>query len=215
MKEAAPLIHVIDDDTDFQTAVSRLLRAAGYEVCCYSSAGEFLVAKLDDRPGCLLLDLRMPGPSGLDIQDALARMAWQRPIVFMSGYGDVPTTVRALKGGAVDFLTKPIPRETLLGAVRDALARDADGRAEHERLRDWRSRVESLTARELEVLQGVVAGKLNKVIAAELGVSERTIKAHRGQVMEKMRVASLAELVQVADRLRAAGALPMTPPKQT
>lgn len=207
MTAAAPLIHVVDDDADFQAAVSRLLRAAGYEVRCYSSAGEFLVAKPEDRPGCILLDLRMPGPSGLEMQEALARMPWQRPIVFMSGHGDVPTTVRAIKAGAVDFLVKPVPRDALLGAIRNALAREAEGRDERERLAVWRERLGTLSARELEVLRGVVAGKLNKVIAGELGAAERTVKAHRAQVMDKLGAASLAELVQIAGRLRAAGLL--------
>ena len=130
----APLIHVVDDDADFQAAVSRLLRAAGYEVRCYASAGEFLVAAFDDRPGCVLLDVRMPGPSGLELQDALARMTWHRPIIFMSGYSDIPTTVQAIQAGAVDFLAKPIPRDTLLGAVRNALMREAEERIDRERL---------------------------------------------------------------------------------
>jgi FixJ family two-component response regulator len=177
-------------------------------VRCYSSAGEFLVAAFDDRPGCMLLDVRMPGPSGLDMQDALARMAWRGPIIFMSGYSDIPTTVRAIKAGAVDFLAKPVPRDTLLGAVRNALARAAEERSERERLGIWRARLETLSPRELEVLERVVSGKLNKVIAAELGAAERTVKAHRAQVMEKMGAASLAELVQITDHLRAAGAMP-------
>ena len=211
----APLIHVVDDDADFQVAVSRVLRAAGYEVRCYSSAGEFLVAKFDNRPGCVLLDVRMPGPSGLDMQDALARMAQYRPIVFMSGYSDIPVTVRAIKAGALDFLAKPVPRDTLLGAVRNALAREAEQRSELEQLGTWRTRLDSLSARELEVLERVVSGKLNKVIGAELGVKERTVKVHRAHVMEKMGAASLAELVQITDHLRAAGVMPAASTKHT
>ena len=204
----APLIHVVDDDADFQAAVSRVLRAAGYEVRCYASAGEFLVAAFDDRPGCVLLDVRMPGPSGLELQDALARMTWHRPIIFMSGYSDIPTTVQAIKAGAVDFLAKPVPRDTLLGAVRNALAREAEERSHRERLGIWRARLATLSSRELAVLERVVSGKLNKVIAAELGAAERTVKAHRARVMEKMGAASLAELVHITDHLRAAGVLP-------
>jgi len=200
-----PLIHVVDDDADFQVAVWRLLRAAGYDVRCYSSAGEFLVAEFDDRPGCILLDVHMPGPSGLDMQAALARMQWRRPIVFMSGYGDIPTTVQAIQAGAVDFLAKPVPRDKLLDAVRNAVARDADGRSERERLTAWRMRLQTLTARELAVLEGVVSGKLNKVIGAELGAAERTVKTHRARVMQKMGAASLADLVHITDELRAAG----------
>jgi FixJ family two-component response regulator len=205
---AEPLVHVVDDDADFQTAVSRLLRAAGYEVRCYSSAGEFLVAALDDRPGCVLLDVRMPGPSGLDMQEALARMAWNRPIIFMSGYSDIPTTVRAIQAGAMDFLTKPVQRDTLLDSVDRALARDAAQRVERERMSMWRTRLDTLSARERAVLEGVVSGKLNKVIGAELGAAERTVKTHRAHVMEKMGAASLAELVQMTDQLRAAGVMP-------
>src|SRR5262245_38998528 len=201
----APLIHVVDDDADFQAAVSRLLRAADYEVRCDSSARDFLVAAADDRPGCILLDVRMPGPSGLEVQEALVRMAWRRPIVFMSGYSDTPTTVRAIKAGAVDFLTKPVARDTLLSSVRDALALDAERRIERERLKTWHTRLDRLSARELEVLQGVVTGKPNKVIAADLRAAERTVKAHRASVMEKMGATSLAELVQITDHLRAAG----------
>ena len=211
----APLIHVVDDDVDFQAAVSRVLRTAGYEVRCYASAGEFLVAAFDDRPGCVLLDVRMPGPSGLELQDALARMTWHRPIVFMSGYSDIPTTVQAIQAGAVDFLAKPIPRDTLLGAVRNALMRDAEGRSERERVSVWRTRLQTLTARELEVLEGVVLGKLNKVIGAELGAAERTVKAHRARVMEKMGAASLAELVHITDHLRAAGVMRAASTKHT
>lgn len=210
-----PVIHVVDDDAEFQTAVACLLRAAGYEVRCYSGAGEFLVAAFDDRPGCVLLDVRMPGPSGLDLQDALARMPWHRPIVFMSGYSDIPTTVRAVQAGAVDFLVKPVPRDTLLGAIRKALARDAVERGVHEQLKAWRARLDTLSARELEVLERVVTGKLNKVIGAELGAAERTVKAHRARVMEKMGATSLAELVQIADRLRAAGAMSPAPITRT
>jgi FixJ family two-component response regulator len=201
----APLIHVVDDDADFQVAVSRLLRAAGYQVRCFSSAGEFFVASFDDGPGCILLDVHMPGPSGLDMQDALARMAWKQPIIFMSGISDIPTTVRAIQGGALDFLVKPVPKDTLLGAIEHALARGAEQRVDRERIGIWRSRLDTLSPREREVLERVVSGKLNKVIGAELGAAERTVKTHRARVMEKMGAASLAELVQMTDHLRAAG----------
>jgi FixJ family two-component response regulator len=190
--------------------VQRLLQAAGYEVRGYASAGEFLLGRTDrDAPGCVVLDVRMPGPSGLDLQEALARLEVPVPIVFLTGHGDIPTSVRAMKAGAVDFLTKPVSREALLAAVRSALGRDAETRAARARLHAWRSRYSSLTPREREVFAGVVAGKLNKQIAAELGTAERTIKAHRAQVMEKMQVASLAELVHVAEQLQSAGAPPL------
>lgn len=211
MTETAPgpsLIHVVDDDADFQAAVARLLRAAGYEVRRYSSAGEFFISPLDDRPGCILLDLNLPGPNGLEMQAALARMERRRPIIFVSGYGDIPTTVQAIQAGAIDFLTKPVPRETLLAAISKAIAHDADGRRERERVGIWATRLRSLTPREREVLERVVSGKLNKVIGAELGTAERTVKTHRARVMEKMGAASLAELVQIIDALRAAGVMP-------
>ena len=149
----------------------------------------------------------MPGPSGLDMQDALARMAWQQPIIFISGVSDIPTTVRAIQAGALDFLVKPIPKDTLLGAMDAALIRGGEQRAERERMSIWRARLDTLSPREREVLERVVSGKLNKVIGAELGAAERTVKTHRARVMEKMGAASLAELVQMTDRLRAAGVM--------
>jgi FixJ family two-component response regulator len=210
MTERGPIVHVVDDDDSVRTAVQRLLQAAGYEARGYASAGEFLLGRSDrDAPGCVVLDVRMPGPSGLDLQEALARLEVPVPIVFLTGHGDIPTSVRAMKGGAVDFLTKPVSREALLAAVRTALARDADTRAARARVQAWHSRYSSLTPREREVFAGVVAGKLNKQIAAELGTAERTVKAHRAQVMEKMQVASLAELVHVAEQLQAAAPSPL------
>jgi FixJ family two-component response regulator len=203
MTEPAPIVHVVDDDDSVRTAVVRLLQAAGYEARGYASAGAFLLGRSDrSAPGCVVLDVRLPGPSGLDLQEALARLDASLPIVFLTGHGDIPMSVRAMKAGAVDFLTKPANRDVLLAAVRAALARDTETRAAREGLREFRVRYDSLTPREREVFAGVVAGKLNKQIAAELGTAERTIKAHRAQVMEKMQVASVAELVHVADQLR-------------
>ena len=206
--ERAPVIHMVDDDAAFQTAMSRLLRASGYEVRTYSSAGDFLLSHHDSTPGCILLDMRMPGPSGLDLQDALARQTDPLPIIFLTGHGDIASSVRAIKAGAVDFLTKPVDRQALLNAVRNALARDQENRVARAALKNWRANYDALTKRERQVFEGVVAGKLNKEIAAELGTAERTVKAHRAQVMEKMRVASLPELVRVADQLRASPARP-------
>lgn len=207
MTERAPIVHVVDDDDSVRTAVVRLLQAVGYQARGYASAGEFLLGRSDrNAPGCVVLDVRMPGPSGLDLQEALARLEVPLPIVFLTGHGDIPMSVRAMKAGAVDFLTKPVSRDALLAAVRTALARDAETRSAHERRRAFRARYETLTPREREVFTGVVAGKLNKQIAGELGTAERTIKAHRAQVMEKMQVASVAELVHVADQLREAPA---------
>jgi FixJ family two-component response regulator len=198
-----PIIHVVDDDDSLRKAVTRLLRAAGYDVRAYASAGEFLLASRENnRRGCVLLDVRMPGPSGLDLQEALAREEEPLPVIFLTAYGDVPTSVRAMKAGAVDFLTKPIKRDMLLSAVRTALARDLRLHTSHEQRRDVRMRFTKLTPRERDVFELVVAGRLNKQIAAELGMAERTVKAHRAQVMTKMQAKSLAELVHLADKMQ-------------
>ena len=202
---AKETVHIVDDDESLRTAVSRLLRAAGYQVRTYASAGEFALARAEDLHGCLLLDVRMPGPSGLDLQASLTRHAEALPIIFLTGHGDVPMSVRAMKAGAVDFLTKPVQRAELLAAIETALARDASTRASRERLRTCRERRDSLTAREREVFTRVTQGQPNKQIAAELSAAERTVKAHRAQVMKKMGATSLAELVQIADDLRRAG----------
>jgi FixJ family two-component response regulator len=201
MRAAKPVVHVVDDDESFRTAVTRLLQIAGYEVRGYSSAGDFLISQPGDAPGCLLLDVNLPGPSGLDLQAALARHGVSLPVVFLTGHGDVPTSVRALKAGAVDFLTKPVERGPLLAAVAEALARDARAREAGSRRGALQALYDSLTPREREVLGGVVAGKLNKQIAADIGAAERTVKAHRAQLMEKMGVRSVAELVGVAAEL--------------
>jgi FixJ family two-component response regulator len=197
---ATPIVHVVDDDSSLRTAVLRLLRAAGYEARGYCSAGEFLLAS-PPTTGCVVLDVQMPGPSGLDLQAALEKRPDGLPIIFLTGYGDIAMSVAAMKAGAVDFLTKPVQRAALLSAIQNALARNAEQRAARDRAAQLRARVESLTARERAVFLRVVAGKLNKQIAAELGTSERTVKAYRAQVMEKMQVRSLAELVHVAEHL--------------
>jgi FixJ family two-component response regulator len=196
-----PIIHIVDDDLSFRTAVSRLLRAAKYEVRGYASASEFLDSDSCAGPGCILLDLRMPGVSGLDLQQSLARLEERLPIIFLTGQGDIPASVSAMKAGAVDFLTKPVQRETLLSAVQNALAIDAKERAARAALRELQNRYEDLTAREREVLVHVVSGKLNKQIAFDLGTAERTIKAHRASIMEKLCVQSVADLVRIAQEL--------------
>jgi FixJ family two-component response regulator len=196
-----PIIHVVDDDASFRTAVMRLLRAAKYEVRGYASASEFLDSDPCATPGCILLDLRMPGVSGLDLQQSLEHMDEPLPIVFLTGHGDIPASVRAMKAGAVDFLTKPVRREALLAAVQNALSLDAKGRAARAVLRELQNRYENLTPREREVLVHVVSGKLNKQIAFDLGTAERTIKAHRASIMEKLGVQSVAELVRLAQEL--------------
>jgi len=205
MMSPTPIVHVVDDDASLRTAIMRLLGAAGYEVRGHASAGEFLLAQPGNTPGCVVLDVNMPGPSGLDLQQAFEGRDDALPIIFLTGHGDIPMSVRAMKAGAVDFLTKPVDRATLLNAIRNALARDAENRKARDRAGLLRSRLETLTACERAVFSRVVAGKLNKQIATELGISERTVKAHRAHVMEKMQVASLAELVHVAAQLQADG----------
>ena len=199
-----PVVYVVDDDDSLRKAVTRLLNTAGYDVRAYSSAGEFALASRDNRRGCVLLDVRMPGPSGLDLQEALAKEDEPLPVIFLTAHGDIPMSVRAMRAGAVDFLTKPIKREVLLSAVRTALARDVRLHTSREELRELRMRFANLTPREREVFDLVVAGRLNKQIAAELGISERTVKVHRAQAMIKMRATSLAELVHLADKMRSA-----------
>jgi FixJ family two-component response regulator len=197
----SPIIHVVDDDPSFRTAVTRLLRAAKYEVRSYASAGEFLASDPCVEPGCILLDLRMPGASGLDLQQSLERMEERLPIIFLTGHGDIPASVRAMKAGAVDFLTKPVRREALLRAIQNALGVDAKGRAARAVLLELHNRYETLTPREREVLAHVLGGKLNKQIASDLGTAERTIKAHRASIMDKLGVQSVAELVRLAQEL--------------
>jgi FixJ family two-component response regulator len=201
MTSTTPTVHVVDDDDSLRTALLRLLRAAGFEARGHGSAGEFLLARAPDAPGCVVLDVNLPGPSGLDVQTAFAGQDDAPPIIFLTGQGDIPMSVRAMKAGAVDFLTKPVRREALLAAVRTALARDTENRSARAVSGALQARFEALTPRERAVFQLVVAGKLNKQIAAELRTSERTVKAHRARVMVKMQVASLAELVHVAGRL--------------
>ena len=202
----APIIHVVDDDESFRVAIARLLRATNYEVRTYANAGDFLLRQVEDAPGCILLDLRMPGPSGLALQEALATRSEQLPIIFLSGHGDIRATVRAMQAGAIDFLTKPVQRKDLLEAIQKALARDAENRVARERLGRWRARFGALTPFELQVFERVVAGRMNKEIAAELDAAERTIKAHRAQMMEKMGCESVAELVLIAHELRVGAA---------
>jgi FixJ family two-component response regulator len=195
------VIHVVDDDEGIRTGLCRLLEAVGYETRAYASAGEFLLHDPGDAPGCVLLDVKMPGPSGLELQQALASRREPLPVVFLSGHGDVSMSVQALKAGAVDFLTKPVKRDILLAAVESALAQNAARRAEREELRVLQARYDTLTVREREVFAHVIAGRLNKQTADLIGTAERTVKAHRAHVMEKMQVDSLADLVRVADRL--------------
>jgi FixJ family two-component response regulator len=195
-------VYVVDDDASFRTAIERRLTLAGYQVATYPSAQQLLDCLPDENePGCILLDVQIPGMSGPDLQGRLHELGSVLPIVFLTGYTDTPTTVRAVKAGAEDFLTKPIGSEQLLGVIERALARHATERCERQKLAEMRALVADLTARERQVFGLVVRGKLNKQTAHDLGTTERTIKAHRHQVMEKLKVRSLAELVTVAERL--------------
>ena len=201
MSQASPVVSIVDDDRSFLTSVSRLLRVAGYSVKTFSSAEEFL-AQINDAPGCVIVDLRMHGLNGLDLQLALAGQAHACPIIFLSGAGDIATTVRAMRQGAEDFLTKDAPKEDLLEAVERALARDALQRVQRIHLQELRDRFAALTPREYEVLQHVVRGQLNKQIAADLGITERTVKLHRTAMTIKLRVRSVAELTRLVQEAR-------------
>jgi FixJ family two-component response regulator len=198
----APLIHVVDDDPSMRVALVRLLEAAGFEARGYASTGEFLLQPLPDSPGCLLLDLRLPGPSGLELQAALQQRNITLPIVFLSGHANVAASVRAMKAGAVDFLTKPVERGILLEAIGRALARDAAQRAVRAEADGLDACFAALTQRQREVFERVVAGRLNKQIADDLGIAERTVKREREQVMAKLKANSAAELGRLAELLQ-------------
>src|SRR5262245_33284844 len=197
----APLLLVLDDHAAFRKALARRVAACGYRRALYESGDPPLETPPDAEPGCLLLDIKMTGVDGLELQDRLHERGIILPIVFLTGYGDIPTSVRAIKAGAEDFLSKPVSRETLLAAVERALGRYEEAHQRHARLAALRALVDTLTPRESEVFAWVVRGKLNKQIAAQLGTSERTIKAHRHSIMEKLGVQSLAQAVSIAERL--------------
>ncbi|HEX6442416.1 MAG TPA: response regulator transcription factor [Stellaceae bacterium] len=201
MSEDTPSIVVIDDDPSIRKSLDNLFRSVGFEVALFASPQEFLQRARSDRPGCIVLDVRFPGRSGLDMQQELAAANIQLPIIFITGYGDIPMSVRAMKAGAVEFLTKPFRDQDLLDAVGAALEKDRSRRAGEMRLAELRTRFDTLTARERQVLGLVVAGRLNKQIAGDLGVSEMTVKMHRRQVMRKMQATGVAQLVRLADQL--------------
>jgi FixJ family two-component response regulator len=201
LHEMKPVVFVVDDDASMRKALSNLIQSVGLQVEVFASAPEFLAVKLPDAPCCLILDIRLPGLSGLDFQAKLASAKIAIPIIFITAHGDIPMTVRAMKAGAIEFLPKPFRDQDLLDAIQVALERDK-GRHEGERMQsDLRSKFETLTAREQEVMACVTGGLMNKQIAAEIGITENTVKVHRGNVTRKMGAKSLAELVRMADLL--------------
>jgi FixJ family two-component response regulator len=201
MTESGGVVFVVDDDPSMRESLRNLVRSIGLRAQVFASAQEFLRSAHVDRPACLVLDVRMPGLSGLDLQKRMADAGTDIPIVFLSGHADIPMSVRAMKAGAAEFLTKPVREQDLIDAIQEALERDRLAGSRHEEISNLQSRFDSLTARERDVMKHVTAGLLNKQIAGELGIQETTVKIHRHHVMEKMKAASLAELVRMADRL--------------
>ena len=196
------VVHVIDDDASLQSALASLLRSVGIDALTYSSARDFIAAARPDAPGCIVLDVRLPGMSGIDFQEQLAGLGIQLPVVLMTGYGDIPMSVRAMKAGAIDFLSKPFRDQDMLDAVSAAIERDRERRAADGKVAALRDRFATLSPREQEVMLLVTAGRLNKQVAGDLGLSEITVKIHRGAAMRKMGAKTLADLVRMAESLK-------------
>lgn len=205
MTAIVPIVHLVDDDASFLTATSRLLRASGFAVEAFVSAADFLARRDGEAAGCVVVDLQMPGMTGLELQEALARTRNPLPVLFLTGNGDIPSSVKAMRRGAEDFLTKTAPKEDLLDAIRRAVDRDARERAARLRRREVSERFGTLTDREREVLGHVVRGQLNKQIADDLGINERTVKLHRTSITTKLRVPSVAELTKLWAEWEGAG----------
>jgi FixJ family two-component response regulator len=208
MAEAESIVFIIDDDPLYRASAERLVRSVGFSVQGFESARDFLSSRRPNVPSCLVLDVRLPGLSGLDLQRELAEAGVYIPIIFVTGHGDIPMSVQAMKAGAVEFLTKPFRDQDFLDGIRHAIARDRIARRQHARNVDLRQRYESLSPREREVFKCVVSGMLNKQIADVLGTTERTIKFHRGRIMQKMQGKSLADLVRMAEALGISGPEP-------
>jgi FixJ family two-component response regulator len=200
----AGLVHIIDDDPGIRAGLSSVLRAMGFAVRLYDSAGEFLASELPAIPSCLLLDVRLPGTNGLDLQDSLRQRGIEFPVILMTGYGDVQMSVRGMKAGALDFLTKPLRHQDVLDAIALAVARDRERRVATRKIDAIRARIRILTPRERQVMDLVATGKMNKQIASDLGLSQITVKMHRGSLMKKMGVRSVAELVKLVEAHRLA-----------
>jgi FixJ family two-component response regulator len=196
------IVVVVDDDPSVRQGLDRLIRSLGWKAETFASAQEFLARAWTEPPSCIVLDLQLPGPSGLDLQKRMAESGLEIPIIFLTGHGNIPSSVQAMKAGAVEFLTKPFAEEDLLKAIQEAIERDRRTREVHAERRGLQGRYESLTAREQEVMQHVISGSLNKQIAAEMSITEDTVKFHRGHIMRKMQAHSLADLVRMAEGLR-------------
>jgi FixJ family two-component response regulator len=200
-REVNAIIAIVDDDPSVRRGLERLIRSVGWKAETFASAQEFLARPRTEAPSCLVLDLQLPGLSGLDLQKRMAEAGLETPIIFLTGHGDIPASVKAMKAGAVEFLTKPVDEQDLLNAIQEAIERDRRTREQQAETRDLRDRYQSLTAREQEVMRQVISGLLNKQVAADLNITEDTVKFHRGNIMRKMRADSLADLVRMAENL--------------